>query len=313
MRITSNMQNQSIMNSMMNNQSILASLQNQLATGNKVNSAADNPSAVPSIMDSNTVLNKIEIYKNNITYLNGETEVTEGTLGQITEYIQRLKDLTLEAANATNSPDQLKLINDEVKQIKEQIVSLGNTQYQGSYIFAGNNTGTQPFVINDDGSISYQGTPSAGDYKREYSIADGVTVSINIAGDKALGYSELQDPGPPAVYTGEGLLHTVNLLTNLLESDTPDYEAIRTQIDGLDTAQNLILSARTEIGGAQSRLNMTNEQHENSKITYKTIQSNLQEVDISQVVTELATQQVALQASLYVGSQVMSISLLDYM
>ena len=313
MRITSNMQNQNIMNTMMNNQTILANLQNQLASGNKVNSASDKPSAVPAIMDSNTVLKKIVTYEDNITYLNGETEVTESTLGQITDIIQRLKTLNMEAANGTNSTEQLKLINDEIKQLKEQIVSMGNTKYQGSYIFAGNKTGTQPFVINDDGSISYNGTPKDGAYKREYAIADGVTVSINIAGDAAFGYSTLKEAGPPPVYEGEGLLHTVNTLTNLLDADEPDYDAIRSQLDGLDAAQNTILAARTEMGGVQSRLNMTNEQHENSKITYKTIQSNLQEVDVAQVVTELSTQQVALQASLYVGSQIMRISLLDYM
>ena len=183
MRITTNMQNHNILNSMMGNQSSLATLQAQLATGQKVNSASDNPSAIPAIMDANNVLNKIEMYKDNLTYLNGEIEVTETTLGQVTEYIQRLKDLTLESANGTNSPEQLKLINDEIQQIKEQIVSLSNTSYQNSRIFAGNKTGTIPFSINEDRSITYQGTPGTGDYKREYAIADGVTVGINIAGD----------------------------------------------------------------------------------------------------------------------------------
>jgi len=313
MRITTNMQNKNIMSSMLTNQSDMAKLQTQLATRNKVNSASDNPSAVPSIMDANSVLNKIEIYKNNITYLNGEIEVAEGTLGQVTEYIQRLKDLTLNAANATNSPEQLKLLNDEIKQIKEQIVSLANTNYQNSHIFAGNRTGTIPYTINDDGSIVYNGTPSSGDYKREYSIADNVNVSINIAGDIAFGYSNLKTAGPPAEYEGQGLLHTVNALTMLLDADMPDYDAIRSQLDGLDDAQNKILAARTELGGAQSRLTMTEEQHENSKVTYKTIQSNLQEVDVAQLVTELSTKQVALQASLYAGTQIMNISIMDYL
>ena len=313
MRITTNMQNQNIMSSMLSNQSDIAKLQTQLATGNKVNSASDSPSSIPAIMDANTVLNKIDIYKNNITYLNGEIEVAEGTLGQVTEYIQRLKDLTLEAANGTNSSEQLKLINDEVKQIKEQIVSLANTKYQDSYIFSGNRTGTTAYTINDDGSIVYNGTPSTADYSREYSIADNVNVSINVAGDSAFGYSNLKSAGPPAVYEGQGLLHIVNGLTMLLEENTPNYDAIRSQLDGLDEAQNTILAARTELGGAQSRLNMTEEQHENSKITYKSIQANLQEIDVAQIVTDLSTKQVALQASLYAGSQVMNISIMDYL
>ena len=63
----------------------------------------------------------------------------------------------------------------------------------------------------------------------------------------------------------------------------------------------------------QSRLNMTSEQHETSKITYESLRANFQDVDVAQVVSELATQEVSLQASMYVSSQIMGISLLDYL
>jgi len=76
---------------------------------------------------------------------------------------------------------------------------------------------------------------------------------------------------------------------------------------------NNTLAARTEIGGVQSRLQMTNEQHENNKITYSSLKSELKDIDIAQVVSDLSAQQVSLQASLYAGSQIMSISLLQYL
>jgi len=313
MRVTSNMQNQTLFNSVNTNQALMSNLQMQLASGHKVNSASDDPGAIPSIMDSNIMLNKIETYQSNITFLKGETEVTDGILGQISDKIQRMRDLTIDAANATNSPDQLKMINDEMQQIKEHLVSLANTQYQNSYIFAGNKTQTQPYEILDNGSIVYRGTPSTSDYEREYSVAEGVNIVINIPGDEIFGYSNLVNPGPPAEYRGEGIFHTANILTNLLESDVPNYDAIRSQIDSLDEAISTITAARTEIGGMQSRLNMTSEQHETSKITYESLRANFQDVDIAQVVSELSVQEVSLQASMYVSSQIMGISLLDYL
>ncbi len=313
MRVTNNMQTQSVISSILSNQSKVAELQTQLTTNKKVNSASDDPGSVPVIMNADSALNKIDIYLDNISKLNGEVDVTEGVLSQFTDRIQRLKDLAIEAANGTNSAEQLKMINDEVKQIKEQIVSLANTKYKDTYIFAGNKTGTIPYEISDNGSIYYHGTSGSGAYKREYAISDGVTVSINLAGDNVFGYSNLVDPGPPAVYEGTGLMHAVNSLSMILEQDTPNYDAIRGQLDVLDDAQNSILTARTENGAIQTRLNMTKEQHENSQISYKTIQANVQEIDIAQVVSQLSNQQVSLQASMYVGSQISSISLLDYL
>jgi len=312
MRVTTNMQNQSLINSINSNQGTLALLQQQLASRKKVNSASDNPSATPGIMDAITMLNKIDIYQNNITYLNGETEVTDGILGQVSKCIQRVRELTLSAANGTNSSDELKMINNEVKQIKEELVSLANTKYQNSYIFSGNRTNIPAYTINDDGSITYNGTASTEDYQREYNIADGMTISINQAGDSVFGYSNLVSTDPPT-YEGEGIMHTVNALTFLLDEDPPNYDDIRSRIAELDEAVKINSGARTEIGGVQNRLIMTNDQHETNKITYEALRANLQDVDISQVVSDLSTQQVSLQASLYASSQISSISLLNYL
>ena len=312
MRVTNNMKNNSLVNSMMKNQSLTGNLQAQLASGNKLNSASDNPSAIPSVMNANEMLNKISTYTDNITYLNGEIEVAESTLGQITDQIQRVKTLTIEAANGTNSSEQLKLINDELKQIREQLVDLANTKYQNSTIFSGNKTGKLPYVIEEKGAITYNGTPANENYQRAYTIADGVTLSINVCGENVLGYSNLVSEGPPAVFEGQGIMHTINTLTTMLDSANPDQKEISLKLDELETAQKTVLAARTELGGAQTRLNLTQELHEENKITYSAIQENLQSIDIAKVISELSAQEVALQASLYVGSQVMDISLLDY-
>jgi len=312
MRITNNMQNQSLVNSVNTNQATIALLQQQLASGKKVNSASDNPSATPGIMDSITTLNKIDIYQNNITYLNSETEVTDGILGEVSNCIQRLRELTINAANGTNGVDQLKMINDEVKQIKEQLVSLANSQYQNTYIFSGNRSTTPAYTLADDGSIVYNGTPSSENYKREYSIADGMSISTNLAGDSVFGYSNLVSTDPP-VYEGKGIMQTVNALSFLLEADPAEYDEIRSRIADLDESVNEVTAARTYVGGAQNRLKMTEEQHETNKITYEALRANLQDIDISQVVSDLSTQQVALQASLYASSQMMNISLLNYL
>ena len=309
MRITNNMQTQSILSAIMNNQSLMATLQTQLASGQRVNSASDDPGSIPSIMNATSMLNKIDIYEKNITNINGEIEITESVLGQVTDQIQRLKELTIEAANGTNSPEQLKHINDEIKQIKNQLVNLANTKYQNNYIFAGNKTGTLPYEITEDGCIIYKGTPQTGAYQRKHSIADGVELAINFPGDKIFGQSHVCGNSSPSY----GLFDVVNKLTTLLDSDTPDYAAIRSQLDGLETAQSTVLAARTENGAIQTRLNMTKEQHENNKVSYTAIKANVSEIDIAQVVSQLSNQQVALQASMYVGSQMNSISLLDYL
>jgi len=311
MRITSNLQNNQILSSIVTGQTDLATLQQQVNSGQKINAGSDNPSAVSTILNASATLNKIEMYEDNIYYLNAEGNLTDSTLGSVSDAIQRIKTLTIEAANATNNSSSLDAIKSEVEELKKQIVSLANTKYQDNYIFSGNKTSTETYTIADDGSIVYNGTPASGDYKREYSIADGVNISINYPGSSILGYSNLTIAGPPAEYEGEGLFNTLNNLTAQLEAE--NYDGIRSKIDELEKASNTVINTRTEIGGVQNRLNLTKEQHENNKVTYSALKADLQDIDITQAVSDLSSKEVALQASLYMSSQIMNISLLNYL
>ena len=63
--------------------------------------------------------------------------------------LQSLRDLALEANNATESPHDLSAIATQATQIQKSLLSLANTQDgSGNYIFAGFSTQTQPFALD---------------------------------------------------------------------------------------------------------------------------------------------------------------------
>ncbi len=89
----------------------------------------------------------------------GWLELTDSTLDDIGSLITRAKELAVYQATETSSAQTRADTAEEVKQIYDQLIQLANTQYNGSYIFAGYKTGTAPFSRDDGYNITYNVIP----------------------------------------------------------------------------------------------------------------------------------------------------------
>ena len=310
MRVTNGMNNQNILNSINKNQAKLSNLQIQMASEQKINFLSDAPESAARILNADVSLNKIENYLNNIKSMTGELKTSESVLTQVGTAINRILELTTSASNGTNNAQTLQAINDELKQIKDQIITLANTEYNGNYIYSGTKTGLIPFSVSDDGSVNYNGTPAADDYKRSFHISDNVKESINLNGEEVFGYS-VYNPETEK-YDGYGIVDVLNNIINDIDKQPVNYDNIRSHLDDIKVCQEAVVSFRTKLGALQNRLEMATEQHENSKITLDSLKEDLQTVDLADIITRISQQQTALQASMYASSAMTKISMLDY-
>lgn len=160
MRITNNMLTSNFKNYISNNLNSLSKYQEMVSSGKKIKLPSDDP--VISIKSSRlrTDLNEIKQYKKNCEDANSWMSLTEETVGQIGDYMQRARELTLQAANGTLETQDRQKIKSEISNLKQGIVDMLNTSYAGRYIFAGYRTNEKPFelVETDVGTkLTYQG------------------------------------------------------------------------------------------------------------------------------------------------------------
>lgn len=94
---------------------------------------------------------------------------------------------------------------------------------------------------------------------------------------------------------------------------TNDKTAIQESLEPLDQALNQINLARAEIGGRVNQLNATSEGIQKSIIENKTLNSELEDADLFQVMTELNRTDAALKGSLESSHKLLSMSLLDFL
>jgi len=127
----------------------------------------------------NQVLAQSQQYTANGNSATDSLNIEDSALTQLQNQLQSLRDLALEANNATESPSDLSAIATQVQQIQGSILSVANTQDgSGNYIFAGYSTQTQPFAQSATGA-TYSGDQG----QRQVQIGAGQTVVVGDNGD----------------------------------------------------------------------------------------------------------------------------------
>ncbi len=137
-------------------QSKLAELQKQISSGVKLTKPSDNPAASSRVLELQQTVSQLDQYNVNATLAENRLRLEETTLNAVENAFYRIKELTIQASGVANDSSALKSIALEIKQRKEEILSLANTKDSaGDYLFAGFQNQTKPFVQRQTGSISH--------------------------------------------------------------------------------------------------------------------------------------------------------------
>jgi flagellar hook-associated protein 3 FlgL len=179
MRITQGMEQGQFLTALNQLESTIATTQNGISTGLSFSTASQNPVAAGLVSGYNQVLAQSQQFTSNGQSAQGSLNIEDNALTQVQSQLQSLRDLALEANNATASGANLGAIATQVQQIQQSLLSIANTQDgSGNYIFAGYSTQTQPFALTATGA-SYSGDQG----QRQVQLAAGQTVVVGDNGD----------------------------------------------------------------------------------------------------------------------------------
>lgn len=163
-------------------QAAVTKTQEQIATGKRVLSPADDPVAATTILQLNQELARTEQYKKNIDIAENSLNLEETNLQSIVGLVQRIREIAVSAGNtAVMTPENYKSLAAEVDTRIAELVNLQNTRNaSGQYIFAGYQSGTKPFVGDGGGNFSYLG--DEGQLRLQASAS--VTIAVSDSGKK---------------------------------------------------------------------------------------------------------------------------------
>ena len=152
MRISSLQAFQNGVQGMQRNYAAAIRTQEQINSGNRILTPADDPVASVRLMQLEQQHNMLDQYKGNLTAANNSLMQEESTLNSVNNIMQRVRELAGEAGNGALSKNDRQAIASELREREDELLGLMNTRNaRGEYLFAGFQGKTQPFERQGDG------------------------------------------------------------------------------------------------------------------------------------------------------------------
>ena len=155
----------------------------QLSTGKKLNYLGDSPLGSADLVDITQQALRLDTYRSNMISSAYQLKASEAALNAVYNAFVDIHTLGSQAANEPTSAEGREAIRLEIEKLRDEIMSRGNTQVDGIYIFAGTAVDSAPFEIDTvTGHVVYSGNEDVNNIP----IGDGVSVDAGVDGRKAL-------------------------------------------------------------------------------------------------------------------------------
>ncbi|HHU89556.1 MAG TPA: flagellar hook-associated protein FlgL [Clostridiaceae bacterium] len=302
MRITNNMLINNMMQSLSGNLMRTQKYFNQLASGKKISLPSDDPIVASKALKLRTDVSEIAQYKRNTDDATAWMDITEATMSQMTDLVHRMKEITNQAANGTNTDEDLLKIREEASELRSQLISLGNATYAGRYIFSGYKT-DKP-LLNDDGTYNIDVNNSE---QIRFEIGIGDNININVPGSDLFNRTIV---GASAGNKSE-FVDTFDKVIAAMDSD--DKSELSKLLGDLDDELGNLLRVRAGLGARMNRVELAAGRLEDDNVNFTKLMSKNEDVDIAEAIMKLQNEENVYRASLATGARVIQPSLVDFL
>ncbi len=119
----------------------------RLSTGSRINSAKDDAAGLQISNRLTSQVNGLGVAVRNANDGISLAQTAEGALQQSTNILQRMRDLSLQSANGSNSTTERQALNQEVSQLKEELNRISDTTTFGGQKLMNGDFGTKQFQV----------------------------------------------------------------------------------------------------------------------------------------------------------------------
>ena len=309
MRVTSNSYSENLITQL----HILArrqiSLQNQIATGQRVQNASDDPFAAQQVLQLRDDAAANTQYQKNIQTHQEYADATHGLMRNLQKVLDRSQEIAT-MVDDLDSAEDLKSYATEIDQLLKHAVQVANAQHRGDYLLGGTRTDAPPFSVVTDAtgkvtSVSFGGNTNV----PESEIGQGNLVSSRIPGENSTGNGVR---GLVAdTRSGADIFAHLIALRDQLQSG--DVAAIATTRDQLRADEENLLFHIADNGALQSRLEASLNTAKDEKLSLESQISNRTDVDLPATIVRLNQEQTTYQAALQSAGSLLDLGLLPFL
>src|SRR5580658_1502752 len=181
-RVSNLLQTQVTSQTINETQQQLLTLENELSTGKQVNQPSDNPSAASAILQLQQLMAARTGWSNNVTAATSQLGEVDSTINSLTQLLQQAQTIASQDASSTTPASQRTADAAVVDTLYTQAMALANTQFNGSYLFGGDEANSAPYV-QATGGVQYV----ASGQTLSNQFDDNTQINFQVSGDSVFG------------------------------------------------------------------------------------------------------------------------------
>ena len=263
----------------------LMMLQRQASSGRRIFSASDDPTSASAMVRLDAEIRETGQHQENITRAINELGAADAALGAMSDLLVRARELAISMASDHQTAEGRAVAAEEVRQLREQVMTLANTRHDGVYIFGGYQTETPP-VDEATGSVVNDSNV------RRIIAAPGLEVDASVAAKDFL------DPAG-----GNDVLGMLDQLATDLEND--NVSGIAAATEGMRDSHQQVTEVRSRAGTRMDRLLGLGSIAEDLEIRQRENLSHVADADMADTLSELVMAQQVLNTTIQVSAEVL--------
>ncbi|MDX9884903.1 flagellar hook-associated protein FlgL [Thauera sp.] len=271
----------------------------QIATGRKILTPADDPVASARALDVTQSRSVNKQFTTNQGYAEDALKLVEGQLDGAGEIIQYARERVLAAGNPALSDADRKSIATDLRAQFDAMLAIANTRdANGDYLFAGYKSDKPAFDGNSATlTAAYDGDQGI----RTMQVSSSRFMPVSFGGERVFGAGD------------DSVFKVLGEFISALEGGGVVSDAVSTALGGLDTSLDNVLTTRAQIGSQLVEVEQLGFIGSDLDLQYATTLSNLQDLDYNEAISRLTQQQTYLQAAQQSFLKITGLSLFNYL
>lgn len=283
----------------------MANTQAQISSGVRINKPSDDPGAVGDVLQIESDIGRVTQVASNLGLVKGEVDTAESSLENATNLLQQAATLATQGATGTLSASDRASLSQQIQQILTNLVSTSQTQFNGLYVFGGDQATAPSYQVNlanANGVDRLVSTSST----RLIQDATGVTFAVSRSAQDIFDHRNPDDS-----LAGDNVFAAVNSLRVALANN--DQTGIETAIGSIKLAQNSLSQQLAFYGGVQNQVANALDVAQKFQTQYQTSLGQLRDTDVASASIDLTQEQTSYSAAIQAEAVVPRTSLFSFL
>jgi flagellar hook-associated protein 3 FlgL len=280
----------------------IVTTQQRVSSGIRLANPSDDPDHVSQLLQVKANIAQNDQMKTNLTAVQSELGSASSAIDSATTLMNSAMQIASQANNTMTTIATRTQLATQVQNIVTQMYGIANTQFEGRYVFSGNNDQVAPYTKVDlttsTGVGAYQGSTTS----RQAAIPDGPNMTISLSA------SAIFDGGGTA---SSSVFQSLTALYNDLTNN--NVSNFNTDVSNLRSASTYLNTQQAQYGNFQDQISSALTYQGQLDAQFKSQLSSLQDTDIVSAATTLTQLETEQQAALQAQAALPRKSLFDYL